>query len=193
MRGGEQGEQLAGDRPDRLRTAMERVAAGDQAAMRDIYDLTSAKLFGICLRILGDRGEAEDAMQDVYLSLWRRAASFDPARASPISWLACFARNRAIDRLRSASRVRATASIDEAEAVADGRPGAFALVAERQESARLHGCLDALDERQRGAIRSAFLDGFTYSELATRSETPLGTVKSWIRRGLTQLKACLER
>ena len=178
---------------DRLRAALKSVAEGDRAALQEVYRRTSAKLFGICLRILGDRMEAEDALQEVYVSLWRRAGSFDPDRASPISWLATFARNRAIDRLRSSSRARQTASIDEASAIPDAQPGAFAQLAGKQESQRLSGCIDGLEERQRGAIRSAFFDGFTYAELAARTNTPLGTMKSWVRRGLAQLKACLEQ
>ena len=86
---------------DRLKAAMSRLASGDRAALEDIYRATSAKLLGICYRILGDEKEAEDALQDVYLTLWRRADRYDPDRASPIAWLATFARNRAIDRLRT--------------------------------------------------------------------------------------------
>jgi RNA polymerase sigma-70 factor (ECF subfamily) len=178
---------------DTLRAALKAVAAGDQAALQIVYQRTSAKLFGICLRILGDRMEAEDALQEVYVSLWRRADSYDPARSSPISWLATFARNRAIDRLRSSARLRGAEDIGEAAAVPDGLPGAFELVAGEQERQRLAGCIDLLEERQRGAIRSAFFDGFTYAELAARGGTPLGTMKSWVRRGLTQLKSCLEQ
>jgi len=178
---------------ERLRTALQQVAAGDRAALREVYGRTSAKLFGICLRILKDRAEAEDALQEVYVSLWRGASTYDPDRASPISWLAIVARNRAIDRLRSSARTRQTASIDHASGVPDGDPSAFALVAGQQEVRRLSVCIDDLDERQRGAIRSAFFDGASYSELAARSNTPLGTMKSWIRRGLVQLKACLEQ
>jgi RNA polymerase sigma-70 factor (ECF subfamily) len=178
---------------DALRRALKAIAAGDRSALEIVYRRTSAKLFGICLRILGDRTEAEDALQEVYVSLWRRADSYDPTRSSPISWLATFARNRAIDRLRSSSRLRRAEDIAEAAEVPDGSPGAFELVAGEQERQRLAGCIDLLEERQRSAIRSAFFDGFTYAELAARGGTPLGTMKSWVRRGLAQLKSCLER
>ena len=178
---------------DALRRALKAVAAGDRAALEIVYQRTSAKLFGICLRILGDRMEAEDALQEVYVSLWRRADSYDPTRSSPISWLATFARNRAIDRLRSSSRLRGAEDITEAAGVADASPDGFELVAGEQERQRLAGCVDLLDEQQRSAIRAAFFDGFTYAELAARAGTPLGTMKSWIRRGLAQLRTCLER
>ncbi|RST32131.1 sigma-70 family RNA polymerase sigma factor [Sphingomonas ginkgonis] len=168
------------------------MADGDRQALQTVYEMTSAKLFGICFRILGDAEEAEDALQEVYVSLWRRAGSFDPDRASPISWLASFARNRAIDRLRSARRSRDTAPIEAAANVGDDRPSAFAVAAQTEEETRLHRCLDTLEEHSRVSIRTAFFDGLTYSQLAGRAEVPLGTMKSWIRRGLQQLRACLE-
>jgi RNA polymerase sigma-70 factor (ECF subfamily) len=177
---------------ERLRAALKAVAEGDRAALQVVYQRTSAKLFGICLRILSDRMEAEDALQEVYVSLWRRASSYDPARSSPITWLATFARNRAIDRLRSSSRARHTDDLDEVGGVADERPGALEVMESDQERQRLFGCMEQLEERQRVAIRSAFFGGLTYAQLAERAGTPLGTMKSWIRRGLGQLKGCLE-
>src|SRR5213078_3280 len=84
-----------------LAAALVRVAGGDRAALRMVYQDTSAKLFGVCLRILKDRSEAEDVLQDIYVTVWRKAATFDPSRASPITWLVAVARNRSIDRLRS--------------------------------------------------------------------------------------------
>jgi RNA polymerase sigma-70 factor (ECF subfamily) len=168
------------------------VAGGDRAALHIVYQQTSAKLLGICLRILNDRMEAEDALQEVYVSLWRSAGSYDPARSSPITWLATFARNRAIDRLRSSARSRDTQELDKAGGIADDRPGASEIMEGEQERQRLFHCMDQLDERQSGAIHSAFFDGLTYAQLAERAGTPLGTMKSWIRRGLAQLKGCLE-
>lgn len=178
--------------PAELSAAMQRVAAGDRRALDLIYRATSAKLFGICLRIAGDRGEAEDALQDVYVSLWTSAARYDPARATPLGWLAAFARNRAIDRLRRRRRVDQTAPIEAAAAVADAAPLADAVLAAGQDRARIHHCLGELDQPQRGAIRTAFFEGVTYAELAERQGVPLGTVKSWVRRGLARLKKCLE-
>lgn len=177
----------------RLSDALGRVASGDKAALRAVYDETSPTLFGICLRILGDRAEAEDALQDVYVSLWRHAGRFDPARAHPLSWLATFARNRAIDHLRSSGRARTAESLDVAVAVVDDQPGPFAAICAEQDRQKLISCLEILERNQRDAIRSAFFDGFTYAELAARADTPLGTMKSWVRRGLTQLKACLSQ
>jgi RNA polymerase sigma-70 factor (ECF subfamily) len=170
-----------------------RAGRGEKAALETIYAATSAKLFGICLRILRDRQEAEDVLQEVYLSVWRRAGSFDPARASPITWLATLARNRAIDRLRSAKRTGGALPVDAALEVADPSPDALAAIESREDAVRLAGCIGELEERTARAIRAAFFGGLTYSDLAERDDVPLGTVKSWIRRGLMKLKECLQR
>src|SRR5882757_4756343 len=111
-----------------LAAALVRVAGGDRVALRMIYQDTSAKLFGVCLRILKDRSEAEDVLQDVYVTVWRKAALFNPDRASPITWLVAIARNRAIDRLRSGTMTRRTAPLDEAAEVRDVTPGALDMV-----------------------------------------------------------------
>jgi RNA polymerase sigma factor (sigma-70 family) len=176
-----------------ISAALARIAAGDRAALRIVYQDTSAKLFGVCLRILNDRSEAEDVLQEVYLTVWRKAGSFDPTRASPITWLVAIARNRAIDRLRASAASRRMEPIEHAEDVHDTAPGALDVVAAGQEYARLAGCMGELEGRQAAAIRAAFLDGNTYEELAARMSVPLGTMKSWIRRGLLKLRACLEQ
>jgi RNA polymerase sigma-70 factor (ECF subfamily) len=175
-----------------LAAALVRIAAGDRAALRLIYQDTSAKLFGVCLRILNDRSEAEDVLQDVYVTVWRKAAGFDPSRGSPITWLVAIARNRAIDRLRSRAVRPRMEPIEAAEAVSDPAPPAVEYVELAQRHQRLAHCLEELDARHSAAIRSAFLDGATYEELAGRMGVPLGTMKSWIRRGLLKLRTCLE-
>jgi RNA polymerase sigma-70 factor (ECF subfamily) len=175
----------------RLIRALERVAGGDAAALEDLYRRTSAKLFGVVVRILGDRSEAEDVLQDVYITIWNRAGSYDATRGvSPITWLATVARNRAIDRAR-ARGLRQTKPLEAAAEVADTEPLAFVGLESTDEARRLQACLDALDAKQANAIRTAFFDGVTYEALAARLGAPLGTVKSWIRRGLAGLKACL--
>jgi RNA polymerase sigma-70 factor (ECF subfamily) len=179
-------------RRKQLSAALNRVAGGDRPALRLVYDMTAAKLFGVCLRILNDRSEAEDVLQDVYITVWRKAASFDETRASPITWLVAIARNRAIDRVRSAG-ARGNEPIEAADSVSDPAPLASEVLEAEQEKGRLNGCLDELEGRQSAAIRSAFMDGLTYEELAGRTGVPLGTMKSWIRRGLARLRECLER
>ncbi|MBO0664250.1 sigma-70 family RNA polymerase sigma factor [Jiella sp. CQZ9-1] len=172
---------------------MDRLSGGDEDALGDLYERTSAKLFGICLRILHDREEAEDVLQDVYLSVWRRADRFDADRASPITWLATIARNRSIDRLRQIGRRGGDRPMNEAEDVADSSPDAFARLAQGDDGRRLATCLRELDERTQASILAAFYGGLTYEALAERLSVPLGTIKSRIRRGLIKLKGCLSQ
>ena len=174
-----------------LAPLMRSVAAGDRDALATLYRRTSAKMFGICIRLLGNSGEAEEVLQEVYLTVWRNAARYDSAKASPITWLAVVARNRAIDRLRL--RRLPTAPLADAAEVADEGESAVDMIERDQEASRLARCLDELEERQRAMIRAAFLDGATYPELAERESVPLGTMKSWIRRGLIRLRGCLEQ
>lgn len=171
--------------------ALTQVAAGERDALREVYRRTSAKLFGVCLRICPERADAEDVLQDVYLTVWNRAASFDPARASPITWLVALTRNRAIDRLRSTGR-RPTAPLDLASEVADDRPDAEAMMLADSEDARIVTCIETLATSEATMIRTAFYEGATYSEIAERSAMPLGTVKSRIRRALLKLRDCLQ-
>jgi RNA polymerase sigma-70 factor (ECF subfamily) len=175
-----------------LNAALLSVAGGDRKALAQVFDRTSAKLMGICLRVLKDREEAEDVLQDVFVSIWSRAGSFDPAKASPITWLATIARNRAIDRLRSRRARGTTAPVTEILHLADDRPDGFAVAAAKDEGGRVHHCLSTLEDKAQEVIRTAFFDGLSYSDLAVRSGVPLGTVKSWIRRGLQRLRDCLE-
>jgi len=174
-----------------LAAAIERTAAGERNGLQTAYRLTSAKLFGVCLRILHERAEAEDVLQEVYLTVWQKAADFDPARASPMTWLITIARNKAIDRLRSRGHASRMEPIDSAVEIADTAPLAEDSLAAGETSARLRDCLGALAAREQNALRGAFFDGNTYEELAARMNVPLGTMKSWIRRALQKLKLCL--
>lgn len=177
---------------DELAVALVQAGQGDRSAFRTVYEATSAKLFGVCLRILPDRQTAEDVLQDTYVTVWRKAASFDASRASPITWLVTIARNRAIDRLRSAAPMKNAAPVEDAHDLADSGPLASDVVEQADEAARLNGCLETLEDRARAVIRTAFFEGATYDELARRENVPLGTMKSWIRRGLMRLRSCLE-
>jgi len=176
-----------------ITAALTRIPAGDRAALQTVYRLTSAKLFGVALRILGERSDAEDVLQEVYMTVWRKAADFDPSRASPMTWLIAIARNRAIDRLRASRQSRRMEPIEQASEIADVAPGADRMLTSMETHARLHGCLDRLAPHERSALRGAFFDGNTYEDLAARMSVPLGTMKSWIRRAMIKLKACLEQ
>jgi RNA polymerase sigma-70 factor, ECF subfamily len=171
-----------------LTALLVRAADGDAAAFRLFYDRTSAKLFAVVLRILPERGEAEDVLQEVYLTVWRKAAEFDATRASPVTWVATIARNRAIDRLRARGS-RPTAPIDEAADVRDARPAADELIDAAGGAARVQAALAAIEPRHAAAIRACYFEGLTYEALAARDGVPIGTLKSWVRRGLLRMRA----
>lgn len=177
---------------ERLSAALAAVSSGDRRAFHELYQRTSAKLYGVCCRILGEGQDAEDALQEAYANVWRRADRFDASRASPITWLAAIARNTAIDRLR-ARGTRSTAPIEDAYDLADEAPRADFMLEQASEVRRLQACLGELGGREAGLIRTAFLEGATYSELAERVGEPLGTIKSRIRRALIRLRECLCR
>ena len=177
--------------PEPLESLLARVALGDRGAFALLYERSSAKLFGVCLRILGERAEAEEALQETYVKIWRSAGQYAQAKAGAIAWMAAVARNQSIDRLRA--RRQGAAGIDAAAEIGDGRPtpeGEAVAAADRRQ---LHDCLDELEARHSAAIRDAYFGGHTYEALAARNGVPLGTMKSWIRRGLAKLRDCLER
>jgi RNA polymerase sigma-70 factor (ECF subfamily) len=167
------------------------IALGSRQAFEKLYRDSSPQLFAICLRIVSQRSEAEDVLQEVFATVWRKAAQFDVERAGAMSWLAMIARNKAIDRLRSQPQARKFEPLEMADEIADpvASPQWDAQAAGERE--RLDECMKRLDDRRRSLIRAAFFDGSTYEELAARVGSPLGTVKSWIRRGLLQLRECL--
>lgn len=166
------------------------IASGDRTAFARLYERTSAKLYGVALRILKSETEAEEVLQDVYVSVWRNAGRFHVERASPITWLAVLARNRAIDRIRG--RKPPAASIDEIAEPVSADLNALEVLERADDKKRLDGCLDELDQAPRQAIVAAFLDGASHSQIAAREQVPLGTMKSRIRRALMALRRCLE-
>jgi RNA polymerase sigma-70 factor (ECF subfamily) len=173
-----------------LAAVLRRTGEGDRAAFEEVYRRTCVKLFGVCLRILPVRQEAEEALQDAYLSVWQRAGAFDAERGSAMTWLITLTRNRAIDRLRAKGKI-ATAPLDLADTVADPDPDAAALIEASQDEQRLALCLGRLEGGDATLIRTAFFQGSTYAELAARAGAPLGTIKSRIRRALLKLRECL--
>jgi RNA polymerase sigma-70 factor (ECF subfamily) len=176
----------------RLDALLVRVANGDRQAFESVYQLASGRLFAICLQLLRDRSDAEDVLQEVFTSVWKKAAQFDPAKASAMTWLSMTARNRAIDRLRAAPP-RAMEDLSVIDDLPDGDAQPPQAAEHAADRTRLAQCLETLESKRRALIRAAFLDGSSYEELARRIGSPLGSVKSWIRRGLGQLRVCLER
>ena len=179
---------MSSETPESL---LSRVSLGDRSAFSALYDATSGKLFAVISAIIRDRAEAQEALQDCYMNVWRRAASFDAERAAAMSWLIAVARNAAIDRLR---RKRDHSNIDDVPEPQDmSAISPEAAAGASQDAERLHACLGELSEREAGLIRTAFMGGASYSQIAQQQKKPLGTIKSTIRRGLMKLRHCLER
>ncbi|MCB1865775.1 MAG: sigma-70 family RNA polymerase sigma factor [Chromatiales bacterium] len=167
-----------------------RCALGDRAAFAELYQRTSAHLFGLVVRILRRNDTAEEVLQDVYIRVWTHAADYRADRAQASTWLATIARNRALDEVRRRGR-EAPLPDDVIDTLDDAGPGP-AQQAESQSTARaLDDCLDQLPPGQRHSLVLAYCEGYTHSELSERLAQPLGTVKSWIRRGLDWLRECL--
>lgn len=167
-----------------------RMALGDRAALGALYAATSAKLFGIALRVLGDRAEAEDAVQEIYVKLWRGAGRYQANGLSPMTWVITVARNHSIDRLR-ARRSRRAAPMEEAAEIADAGPSPEEAAMASSLRGRIGECLGALDPDRADAIRRAYLGGEAYADLARRYGVPLNTIRTWLRRSLLRLRECL--
>ena len=167
-----------------------RVAAGDQAAFSRLYQRTSAKLFGVCLGILGNRGQAEDALQEGFVRVWRNAGRFDHSKGSAMTWLISIVRNRALTMRHSMSRLQPVEDEALESMVEDRADGANDPDAADKQA--LYNCLETLAASQQDVVRKAYIFGYTHSELARSTGNPIGTVKTWIRRGLAQLKLCLD-
>ena len=169
---------------------LSRVARKDRAAFADAYRATSPKLYGIILRILKRRDIADEVLQEVYVKIWERAAEFDPKRASPITWMAAIARNRALDEVRRKTPV-SLEDHPEILDVASDEVGALDTVLRGEDGKRLNDCLNRLEPGRREMVVLAYCDGCTREELGSRFGQPANTIKTWLRRSLAQLKACL--
>jgi len=176
---------------DDLSGLIARTALGDRLAFSSLYSQTSAKLFGVALRILKDRGQAEDAIQEVYVRIWRRAGSFRADQASAMAWLVTIARNQAIDLIRA--RQPATLEYDDAPDIADQAPDPEARAALSGETRRIEGCLGELEADRAAAVVAAYMEGLSYQELAEQYAVPLNTMRTWLRRSLIKLRECMSR
>lgn len=166
------------------------IALGDRSAFARLYELAAPHLFGALLRILKEEGLAEEALQDVFVKIWQRAGDYRPDRASANTWLFAIARHRAFDLLRR--RREAPADPDRVPEPVDPTPGPFDVTATLAAGASLRECLEQLQPGPRTCLLLAYCEGYTHDELSRRVGSPIGTVKSWIRRGLDALKRCLE-
>ncbi|MEQ1712979.1 MAG: sigma-70 family RNA polymerase sigma factor [Hyphomicrobium sp.] len=176
--------------PQHLADLIGRVAQRDRAAFAEVYRATSAKLLGIITRIVNRRDIAEEILQEVYVTVWERARDFDRARASPITWLATIARNRALDSVRR----RQMLSIEDTPAALDaptGDPHPLDGLELSEDLARLWRCIDSLESERREVVILAYIEGESREALGRRFGRPVPTIKTWLHRSLKQLKECL--
>ncbi len=170
-----------------LEQLIARCVLGDRAAFKTLYEKTSARVFGLALRMLRSREQAQDLLQDVYVRVWSRAGEYHAQRGRVLAWIMAIARYRALDMLRAESRRTTGELVEQADPAAGADPDSDGI-----SSRALEECLQRLADSQRRSILVVFYGGLTHDELAARQSTPVGTVKSRIRRGLQRLRECLE-
>jgi len=168
-----------------------------ELALRALYDLTAGKLFGLALKVTGRRDWAEDVLQEAFLTIWRSAADYRATLSPPLAWMGMVVRSRALDflRRRTSARADAVQELDDAvtETVAGDGPDPADTAQASEQAWALHECLRKLEGRQREVVSLAYLRDLSHAELAEQLQLPLGTVKTWIRRGLDQLRGCMGR
>ncbi len=178
-----------------LMALLDRVAAREEAALRLLYDRTASKLFGLALRVVSNREWAEDVLQEAFMTIWRAAADYRSTLSPPMAWMGLIVRSRALDflRRRTADRAHVTQELDDvlSDTLEGDQPNPMDTAMASEQAWALHQCLDKLESKQREVISLAYLRDLSHGELAERLKLPLGTVKTWIRRGLLQLRQCL--
>ena len=176
---------------------LDRIAAHDEAALKTLYEQTSSKLFGLALRVLGHRDWAEDVLQEAFITIWRVAGDYRASLSPPMAWMGLIVRSRALDllRRRSAGRAHLTHELDDemAHGIEGDSPNPMDTTQASEQAFALHQCLGRLENKQREVVSLAYLRDLSHGELAEQLRLPLGTVKTWIRRGLDQLRNCMAR
>ena len=176
---------------------LDRIAAHDEAALKTLYEQTSSKLFGLALRVLGHRDWAEDVLQEAFITIWRVAGDYRASLSPPMAWMGLIVRSRALDllRRRSADRAHLTHELDDemAHGIEGDSPNPMDTTQASEQAFALHQCLGRLENKQREVVSLAYLRDLSHGELAEQLRLPLGTVKTWIRRGLDQLRNCMAR
>lgn len=180
-----------------LTDLLDRVSQRDALAFKQLYDQCSPKLFGLAIRVVSNRAWAEDVLQDAFLVIWRTAPDYRASLSPPMAWLGLIVRSRGLDylRRRASQRAHLTQPFDDAiaESLATDTPSPMDTAQASEQAWALHQCLQLLDNRQREVVSLAYMRDLSHSELAAQLKLPLGTIKSWIRRGLAQLRSCMAR
>ncbi len=173
-----------------LMRLLQATARGDEHAFRQLYEKTSPTLLGLCIRMLKDRAKAEEVLQEAFVKIWHHAAEYHEERGKVSTWLTSIVRYRALDFLRAQPHLEQDGA-DLPDAASD-EPGPLQWLVSGDEMNALQGCLEQLSGEQKQLIVLSFIEGLTHQQLTERLESPLGTIKSWIRRGLQSLRRCLE-
>jgi RNA polymerase sigma factor (sigma-70 family) len=189
---------MKAESPDtQLIALIDRVALADELALKELYDLTSSKLYGVAVRVVSNKSWAEDVLQEAFLNIWRIAGDYKASLSPPMAWLCLIVRSRGLDFLRRRASERADHGVELDDVLSDtlegdsANPMDTALAGEQAWA--LHQCLSQLDNKQREVVSLAYMRDMSHGELAEQLKLPLGTVKTWIRRGLEQLRGCMAR
>ena len=184
-------------RDTQLVALLDRVALADESALRELYELTSSRLYGVAVRVVSNRDWAEDVLQEAFLNIWRIAGDYKASLSPPMAWMGLIVRSRGLDflRRRTSERADTAQELDEfiSETVAGDSPNPMDVTQASEQALALHQCLSQLDSKQREVVSLAYMRDLSHAELAAQLKLPLGTVKSWIRRGLEQLRGCMAR
>ena len=176
---------------------IDRIALADEKALRELYDLTSSKLYGVAVRVVTNREWAEDVLQEAFINIWRIAGDYKATLSPPLAWMALVVRSRGLDflRRRASERIDRMQELDNviSDTVAGDSPNPMDTAQASQQAKALYSCLSLLDNKQREVVSLAYMRDMSHGELAEQLKLPLGTVKTWIRRGLEQLRGCMSK
>ena len=186
------------DSPDiQLVQLLERVAMADESALRELYEATSSKLYGVAVRVVTNREWAEDVLQEGFINIWRIAGDYKASLSPPMAWMALVVRSRGLDflRRRASERADVMQELDDviSDTVAGNSPNPMDTTLASEQAWALHQCLGKLENKQREVVSLAYLRDMSHNELSEQLKLPLGTVKTWIRRGLEQLRVCMAK
>ena len=184
--------------PDTTLIALiDRVALADEKALRELYEMTSSKLYGVAMRVVTNREWAEDVLQEAFINIWKIAGDYKATLSPPMAWMALVVRSRGLDflRRRTSDRADRMQELDDviSDTVAGDSPNPMDVAQASEQAKALHNCLSLLDNKQREVVSLAYMRDMSHGELAEQLKLPLGTVKTWIRRGLEQLRGCMAK